>query len=97
MDSVCRNCGCSECLTIANAQALGLEQEFRSAVYSCCQLAEWADEQRIAWFAASRDDAASAAEVATDAASADAELVLMPVRLRRPQVPWFRYPEDWHK
>ena len=97
MESVCRTCGCSEALTLANAQALGLEQEFRSAVYDCCQLAEWADEQWTAWFIATHEDGQTRDALTSGPQLDVEEASLVPVRLRRPQVPWFKYPGNWRE
>ena len=48
MSNICRICGSPESGAIANARALGLEQEFLSGIHTCCQIANWADEQSLA-------------------------------------------------
>ena len=57
MLDVCRNCECTSLETMADALALGLQQEFESGVYQCCQIAEWATEQWEAWTEAAIEDA----------------------------------------
>lgn len=46
----CQCCGCNLFEAIADARALGLEQEFRAGIYTCCEIDRWADEQWHAWF-----------------------------------------------
>jgi hypothetical protein len=89
MANICRACGYTECQAIADAKTLGLQQEFESGIYACCQIAEWADEQWRAWFEATQEDADHADKQIGRPEFADAEPVLVPVRFRRP-VPWFR-------
>ena len=54
--NVCRFCGCTESQARADAMVLGLKNEFESGLYSCCQLAAWADEQWLAWMEAASED-----------------------------------------
>jgi hypothetical protein len=70
MTTLCRLCGFTESEAVANAKALGLEQELESGLYTCCQISEWAREQFMVW---------------SEAASEDLESILVPVRLRRQQ------------
>ena len=74
---------------MADARTLGLEQEFQNGIYSCCQIAEWAQEQWSAWFQATEEDAKYRNAADVSAELRDEEAVLVPVRFRRP-VPWFR-------
>ena len=56
MTDKCMNCGRTESQITADAKTLGLLQEFQSGVYTCCQIADWADEQWLAWFEATQQD-----------------------------------------
>jgi hypothetical protein len=47
MGNICAVCGRTETEAIAEAKAVGLQQQFQAGIYSCCQIARWADEQ--AW------------------------------------------------
>jgi hypothetical protein len=40
MSNACKNCGCTESQVIADAKTLGLQQEYESRIYTCCQIAE---------------------------------------------------------
>lgn len=79
---------------MADAKALGLQQEFQSGIYTCCQISEWADEQWLAWVTAAVDDANYADEITGQKSFTEAEAVLVPVRFRRRQVPWYRNPDE---
>jgi hypothetical protein len=83
MSTICTLCGYGEFRVIADARVLGLEEGFRSGSYSCCQIAQWAEEQWLAWLQAIREDAdaASARNNAVD--SVDPESALIYVRKRR--------------
>jgi hypothetical protein len=94
MAYTCRTCSRSESEAIADAKALGLEQELAGGRYTCCQIAQWADEQALAWFEATRDDGASHGVLTELVELDDTEMMLVRVRVRRPQVPWFRNPDD---
>ena len=77
----------------ADANTLGLLQESQSGVYNCCQIVEWADEQWLAWFEATEGDS-RLVDIMTGRSQVDegeSEGVLVPVRLRRRQVPWYRH------
>lgn len=91
MTNRCGSCGHTESQTILDAKSLGLQQEFQSGIYTCCQIAEWAAEQALAWLEATRDCPKPDA-VATE--SDEMEPVLVRVRTRRPQVPWYRSAEQ---
>lgn len=56
MSDACGNCSRTRLEAIAEAKTLGLEQEFLDGHYSCCQIADWSDEQLMAWFEATRQD-----------------------------------------
>jgi hypothetical protein len=88
MSERCEICGRTECEAMADAKTLGLYEELKGGVYTCCQIAAWADEQRLAWSEATREDA-SRSEGFMDGAELQAETALVPGRFRRP-VPWFR-------
>jgi hypothetical protein len=90
----CRTCGRTESQAIADARAVGLQEEFQSGRYTCCQIAEWADEQSLAWFIATRADDNRTDDVTVLPELDEAEAVFVHVRLRRPQVPWYRNPEN---
>ncbi|MBV8573101.1 MAG: hypothetical protein JO319_20965 [Acidobacteriaceae bacterium] len=90
MIGTCKNCGSTESQAIADAKTLGLQQEFQSGVYTCCQLAQWAQEQWAAWFEATHQDELKNRNELSGTADADeTETVLVPVRFRQ-RVPWFR-------
>lgn len=92
MTHTCTTCGRTESQAIADARSLGLQQALQSGIYTCCQITEWADEQALAWFEATHEDGMPTRDV-TELAS-QAEAVLVRVRPRRVQVPWFRNPDD---
>jgi hypothetical protein len=79
---------------VADASSLGLLEEFQSGVYTCCQISEWADEQWLAWFQATQEEVERVDDFAARRTYGDAGAVLVPVRFKRPQVPWYRAPED---
>ena len=62
-------------------------------VYSCCQIVAWADEQWLAWFEATQEDSRLVDNMTgrPQLAEGDREGVLVPVRLRQQQVPWYRH------
>lgn len=61
--NVCRLCGCTESQAKADATVLGLNDEFETGLYSCCQLVAWADEQWLAWMEAASEDGKPVDEV----------------------------------
>ena len=77
MSRICTVCGYSKSRVIADARTLGLEEDFRSGLYSCCQIACWADEQWAAWLEAMQQDqeAASARNSTVEPVDPDAALV----------------------
>jgi hypothetical protein len=85
------NCGRTESQIVADAKTLGLEQECQSGVYTCCQIVAWADEQWLAWFEATREDSNPVDNINASVPLDESEGVLVPVRLRRQQVPWYRH------
>jgi hypothetical protein len=56
MSYICRTCGCTESQAIADARTLGLQRELQNGLYTCCQIAAWADEQWLAWLEAAEED-----------------------------------------
>jgi|HubBroStandDraft_1064217.scaffolds.fasta_scaffold04640_5 hypothetical protein len=89
MSKICRICDSTEPQAIANAKALGLEQEFQGGMYSCCQVAKWANEQSLAWLEAAHENATPAHDLTKQAESPQTEAALVPVRFRRQQTRWF--------
>jgi hypothetical protein len=94
MTKKCITCGRSDFQVIADAKALGLLREFECGIYSCCQISEWADEQWLAWSKAANEDAKHADESDNQRLPHGNEPVLVPVRFRRPQVPWYRSSDE---
>jgi hypothetical protein len=94
MTDTCMNCGRTQSQVIADAKTLGLLQEFEGGLYSCCQIMEWADEQCRAWFEALAQDGKLADDRTTGHDVDDSDIMLVPVHLRRKQVPWYRNHED---
>jgi len=90
MADICTSCGRTESQTIADANTLGLLQELRSGVYTCCQISEWADEQWSAWFEATQEDMKRFDGTISSPDFDDKEEVFVPVRRRQQQVPWYR-------
>jgi len=90
MTEKCKNCGCVESRVVADAKTLGLLQELQSGVFTCCQISEWADEQRMAWFEATQEDSKFGDDVTIRSEFDEPEVELVPVRSRRQQVPWYR-------
>jgi hypothetical protein len=93
MTNKCTSCRRTESQIIADAKTLGLLQEFQSAVYTCCQIVAWADEQSLAWFEATEEDSRLVDKMTgrPQFDDSEGEGVLVPVRLRRRQVPWYRH------
>ena len=92
MTHTCTTCGRTESQAIADARSLGLQEELQSGIYTCCQVAEWADEQALAWFEATHEDGRPTRDVTE--LEPEPEAALVRVRPRRIQVPWFRNPDD---
>jgi hypothetical protein len=69
-----------------------LLEELQSGVYTCCEISEWADEQWLAWFEATQEDGKVLDNVTIRPEFIETNVVLVPVRLRRQQVPWYRTP-----
>jgi hypothetical protein len=84
----CDACGLTETQALADAKTLGLLEEFRGGVYTCCQVAMWGDEQWLAWLDAV-DGGGTELAAGIELPEEPEESLLLPVRLRRP-VPWFR-------
>jgi len=94
MTKKCTICGRSDSQVIADAKTLGLLQEFQCGIYTCCQISEWADEQWLAWSDAAYEDANQADGPDTPPRANGTGPVLVPVRFRKPQVPWYRNPDE---
>jgi hypothetical protein len=94
MANKCAKCGRTESQTTADAKTLGLLPELQCGVYTCCQMAEWADEQWLAWVEATQQDSQLIDDVRIGSEFRESEVVLVPVRLRRQQVPWYRNTND---
>lgn len=88
MPDKCKNCGCTASQAIADAKTLGLQRELENGVYTCCQIADWAQEQWTAWMEATQQDSERADQV-QDPVGDEVESVFVPVRFRKP-VPWRR-------
>jgi hypothetical protein len=85
INGVCRRCGCSEALAAADARAVGFLDEFMAGIYTCCQVAQWADEQWLAWLEAAYQDG-KPAEVVTSPLELEPEALFVPVRVRKPKL-----------
>jgi hypothetical protein len=85
----CKSCGCTESQAIADAKKLGLQQEFQNGIYTCCQIAQWAQEQWSAWTQATEEDTSYRYDGSVSAELGNEEAVLVPVCCRR-AVAWFR-------
>lgn len=44
MTDKCKTCGRTPSQAIADARTLGVQQEFDSGIYTCCQIAQWAHD-----------------------------------------------------
>ena len=75
------------------ARTLGLQQELEIGIYTCCQISAWADEQWLAWFEATQEDSRLVDNMTgrPQFDDSDIEGVLVPIRLRQRQVPWYRH------
>jgi hypothetical protein len=93
MTHTCTTCGRTESQATAEARAVGLMQEFLDGMYTCCQVAQWANEQLVAWFEAIHADGEPNEKLA-ELRESQVEAVLVRVRGRGVQVPWFRNPDD---
>jgi hypothetical protein len=93
MTEKCKKCGRVEAQIIADAKTLGLLQELQSGVYTCCQISEWADEQWLAWSQATQEDNKGIDDLTIRPEFGETDAVLVPVRLRRQQVPWYWNPD----
>ena len=76
MNHTCTVCGSTWSQAVADAAALGIQPGPLRSVYTCCQIAEWALEQQLAWAEAAQEDRVAEEESLG---------VLVPVRLRQPQ------------
>ena len=91
MNNNCKRCVHTESQMTADAKTLGLLQELESGVYTCCQVTQWADEQCSAWFEAIQQDGKLVDDIITARGGlSESEFVLVPVRVRQAQVPWYR-------
>jgi hypothetical protein len=94
MTNKCAKCGRTESQTTADAKTLGLLQELQCRVYTCCQITEWADEQWLAWVEATQQNTQLIDDASIRPEFNESEVMLVPVRLCRQQVPWFRNTND---
>jgi hypothetical protein len=90
----CTKCRRTKSQITADARSLGLLEELQSGVYTCCEISQWADEQWLAWFEATQEDGKVLEDVTIRPEFTETNVVLVPVRLRRQQVPWYRHPDD---
>jgi hypothetical protein len=86
VNAVCRRCGCKEAQAIADARALNFLDEFLAGIYTCCQVAQWADEQWLAWLEAGREDGKPLEEV-TRPLEVESDALFVPVHLTTPSSP----------
>lgn len=93
MSNRCVVCGRTESEAIADANAVGLRQELRFGIYTCCQIAEWADEQAAAWFEALAQDTNWTDEPAAQL-TREPQPVFARLHPSRSRVPWYRMPND---
>jgi hypothetical protein len=82
MSKFCSVCGYTKSQAVADARTLGLQKELESGVNTCCQIAEWADEQRLAWLEAAQEDSKRLDDL-VGWNDVDSDHLLVPVRLRR--------------
>jgi hypothetical protein len=75
MRYICRTCGYTASQAIADARTLGFQRELQNGVYTCCQIAAWADEQWLAWLEAAEEDGKSADAVTQPLECDDTEIV----------------------
>jgi hypothetical protein len=94
MSNRCPVCGKTKSEAMADAKAIGLQEAFERGVYTCCQVAEWADEQALAWVQATHEDSWCEPGESDSAELSEGPPVFVYVRRRRPQVPWYRNPDD---
>lgn len=85
LNGFCRDCGCNHAQAAADAKALGFEREFDAGIYTCCQLAQWADEQWLVWHEAAVEDGKVPEEVtrALEVEAVDTRFVPVHIRLRQ--------------
>ena len=95
MTNTCATCGHTELQAIVEAKPLGLEQEFESGIYTCCQIVEWAAEQSQAWFEATHDCRKPDGHDTNLPDFGGTESPLVRVCTKRREVPWFRSPGDF--
>ena len=86
LNGVCRGCGCNEALALADARAVGFQDEFLAGIYTCCQVVQWADEQWVAWQDAAREDGRGPEEV-TRPLEVGPDAAFVPVLVRKPRFP----------
>lgn len=80
------HCGCNQAQAAAKARVLGFEEEFASGIYTCCQVGQWADEQRLAWLSVAEQDGKMPEEdVARPLEISERAREYVHVRSRKPQ------------
>jgi len=87
VSTACRLCGCNAAQAAAHARAVGLENDFQNGIYTCCQVAQWADEQWLVWIQAAAEDIQPTDDVTLSLKAAESQPTFVPVRIRRPQSP----------
>jgi hypothetical protein len=85
INALCRYCGCNQVQAAADARALGLEEEFASGTYTCCQVVHWADEQRLTWLNAAEQDGKMGEHVIRPLEVSEPAREFVYVRSRRPK------------
>jgi hypothetical protein len=95
MTNTCATCVHTESQAIVEAKTIGLQQEFESGIYTCCQIVEWAAEQSQAWFEATRDCRMPDGHDTKLPDSGESESLLVRIRTKRRTVPWFRSSDDF--
>jgi hypothetical protein len=68
-------------------RTLGLQQAPQNGFYTCCQIAQWADEQWLAWLEAAQEDGKHVDDVSWPTEFGRGKAIVVPVRFRPPHVP----------
>jgi hypothetical protein len=93
MTDKCSKCGRTRSQIAADAKTLGLLEEWQTGTYTCCEISQWADEQWLAWVEATKEDAKPLGDLNIRPEFTETDLVLVPIRLVHPQVPWYKNPD----
>ena len=84
-NGVCRHCRSTHAVAAAEARAIGSLNEFISGKYTCCQVVQWANEQRLAWEEAAFGDG-NPAEGAASRLQLEPDSLLVLARVRKPKL-----------